>query len=140
MKILALILGVFLSYYSFAQATSSSNKIANGLTQNEIASLSADELNRIEFFANKGFTVHQNGKENESYPLLSATKKTGLASIDYSAITQTNFNPLLFNFPSRESHLFYRIDGTDMVVQIFSDGYCDMRFEQYETNAKNHKK
>jgi hypothetical protein len=75
-----------------------------------------------------------------TYPTLSSALKPEFASkVNPSTITAENFNPYMVS-GSRDQHQFYRIDGTDQVIQIYSDAYATTLFSDYLINKKNQEK
>jgi hypothetical protein len=133
--VLVLVLGALIGQ---AQTTTPSQKVSNALTPQELSSLTPSEIGYFNFVAERGFVFHQMGKDGQEYPLLSTTLKSQFKG---SKMTAESFNPLMLtNWSERNTHKFYRVDGTDMVVQIYSDSFATTLYSDYLINQKNHSK
>jgi hypothetical protein len=127
-------------FASSAQSDATNTKLTTALSANELSALTEDDKLQLEFYASKGFRIHESGKPGENYPLLSSFLKGSMPSPNYASLNQENFNPLMFNFGERSEHQFFTIDGTDKVVQIYEAGYCAMRYQQYKVTKENTEK
>ncbi|NQX91579.1 MAG: hypothetical protein HRT74_05535, partial [Flavobacteriales bacterium] len=67
-----------------------------------------DELAELEAFATVGWTITES-KNNADYPSISVTPEQ-----------LEDFNPLEFNLNATENHQYFRIEGTNQVLIVFS--------------------
>lgn len=134
-KLLALF-ALLISVVAQAQnSTQPSSKVAAALTTEELAGKSDMDIQYLNFVAEKGFVIHEAGKEGKTYANLSTVLKSQFASTPLSTLSAETFNPFMVN-ASRDGHQFYKIDGTDKVVQIYSDSYATNLFSDYLINQR----
>jgi hypothetical protein len=134
-KLLAII-ALFISVVTQAQTTQPSSKVASAFTQEELNGKSEMDIRYMNFVADKGFVMHQAGKEGAFYPNLSSVLKVQFGGMPVNTLTTETFNPFMVN-SSRDTHQFFKIDGTDMVVQIYSDSYATTIFSDFLINERN---
>jgi hypothetical protein len=134
-KLLAII-ALFISVVTQAQTTQPSSKVASAFTQEELNGKSEIDIRYMNFVAEKGFVMHQAGKEGVSYPNISSVLKAQFSNTPVNTLSAATFNPFMVN-ASRDIHQFFKIDGTDMVVQIYSDSYATTIFSDFLINERN---
>jgi len=146
MKFMLLMFGsLLLATSAYSQGTIlPSSKMVSAYSKGEIAHLTDAEIDYLNFYAEQGFTVHPEGKVTSDMPLLSSVLLNADQPINGSTLTTQNFNPLLYSFqPSAES-LFFKVDGTQKVVQVFAKDRTDKLYERFKINRakleRNNKK
>ena len=124
-----------------AQGITPSAKLSAVYSAAELSQMSAEKKDQLGYFATKCYSIHEKAKA-EGYPLLSSAIDAKFSKqVSYKSLTLDNFNPLMLRADlDRTDHLFFVIDGTDKVVQIYSEDYADMRYRDYSTTQRNIKK
>ena len=131
-KLLAII-ALFISVVTQAQTTQPSSKVASAFSQEELNGKSEMDIRYMNFVAEKGFKIHQAGKEGVAYPMLSSALKSQFASTPLNTLTEGNFNPYMLN-ANRDKHQFFKIDGTNLIVPVYSDSFAYTLFGDFFIN------
>ncbi|MEO0403624.1 MAG: hypothetical protein AAF193_02010 [Bacteroidota bacterium] len=82
------------------------------------------ELEKLEAFATVGWII-TDAKETADYP-----------SIAISPEQLESFNPLMFNLNPSEEHQYFRIDGTNQVLIVFSQSRQKVLVQRFLANKK----
>ncbi len=105
-------------------------------TQEELSGKAEMDIRYMNFVADKGYKIHQGGKEGSAYPMLSSALKTQFTAIPLKTLTEGSFNPYMVN-SNRDGHQFFKIDGTNLIVQIYSDAYAKLIFNDFLINERS---
>jgi hypothetical protein len=112
------------TYMASGQA---SDKVKQAYSSGELAKKSPEEIEFLRFYAEKCYVVHEAGKNDQSYPLLSSAAP---------GMTIDAVNPLLIA-GSMEKHRFFTVDGSGQVLQLYSESYARILFRDFKNNQKN---
>lgn len=128
---------LFMACAASAQTSSPSPKVKAAF-HGKFEQMSNEELDYLNFVAERGYFVHEANKEGANQPLLSAHLKPDFAGASSTFATDpSSINPFAVD-GSRNGHQFYKIDGTSRVLQIYSDSYCRILYRDFVNNRKNH--
>jgi hypothetical protein len=118
-----------------AQKVQASEKVKAAFSQKEISAMTDERIDYLNFYADNAFTVHPQGKVTADMPLLSSTGIDTKKVVDGSTITTENLNILLYNItPLAGESLFYKVDGTSKVVQVFAQDRIDLLYKRHKIN------
>ena len=136
-KIPLLVALLFLACAMSAQTNTPSPKVKAAF-QEKLERLSNEELDYLNFVAERGYVVHEANKQGANQPLLSAHLKPGHEGAERTyAADPASINPFAVD-GERSEHQFYQIDGTGRVLQVYSDAYCRILYRDFVNNRKNH--
>ena len=121
-----LLIAVCLIVAAFTASAQASEKVKQAFSAQELAQKSNDEVAFLNFYADKCYVVHESGKTGQTYPLLSTVAPS---------FTMDSFNPLMVQ-GSRDQHRFFTVDGTNKVVQLYSESYARILFRDFKNNQK----
>lgn len=97
---------------SLAQTNSTpSNKVLSAFDQDDLAQKSSDEIQWMNFIADKGYFIKELENKGQGFP--------DLKEIDPN-ITPENINPYSLGIMPSEAHQYYRIGNTAYVVIFYS--------------------
>lgn len=135
MKKLSLICAIsFMAIAGYSQRVQPSSKVVVGLEQSHIQSLSNDELNYWNYYSGNSYVIHSEAKTTEGVPLLSSVLKEGV-TLEMVTLSNENFNPLqLEATPHVNESQFFILDGTNKVLQLFSQEIIDKNYRMHQIN------
>lgn len=124
-----------------AQTTNAASKMNAVYSSQELSAMAPDQKAQLSHFSTDGYAIIDLNKGAE-YALLSSVIDPRFAkSINYKNLNKDNFNPLMLRSGlDRTNHLFFVIDGTNKVVEIYSTRFANRRYEQFKTEQNNKKK
>ncbi len=140
-KLTLSLVSIFFSLFAMAQSVEPNDKVKAAFTAEELATFTPERIDYLNFYVENAFTIHAAGKTTEGTPLLSSTAnnaKSITAGADGLNILLYTIQPLEFDSQ------FYIIDGTEQVLQVFSQSRIDTLYERFKINRakleKNKKK
>ncbi len=140
MKTILVVLSAGLVLLMIQSFTEPQPKLIQGLSASELSVLSENQLEYYNFLSNFGYRVHAEMKSTD-LPLLSSVIKPQFSnSLNYLEISQENFNPFVFSTGIPNNHLFFQVDGTTKMVQLYSASFCEHLYARHQTNLRNAKK
>lgn len=120
---------------SSAMAQVANNKVQEVYSQSQITAMSADEINYLNFFSEKGSIVSYAPEKSASFDDIGSlpTKK----SVDVNSLNEDNFNILVFDLTILPNKFqSFRIGDTGYVVTIYSQSRLDSMYAKMNQNAK----
>lgn len=135
MKKLSLICAIcFMAIAGFSQSVQPSSKVAAGIEQSHIQSFTNEELNYWNYYSSHSYTIHGEAKTTEGVPMLSSVLKEGVA-LDVETLSNETFNPLQLRVnPLSTESQFFILDGTNKVLQLFSQEIIDRNYSMHKVN------
>jgi hypothetical protein len=122
---------IFFSIVVSAQGVVPNDKVKAAFPAEELAALTPERIDYLNFYSENAFTIHTTGKNSEGTPLLSTTANNG-KSITAGA---EGLNILLYSIqPLDFDSQFFIIDGTEQVLQVFSQTRIDTLYERFKIN------
>ncbi len=137
MKILLLTVSLlFASLFLNAQKVAPTSKVTAAYSKTELQKTDSEKIEYLNYYTTDGFRVIT-PKSSADFPLLSSVlKKDQQGLIVNESLTQDTFNPLLYNIiPDTDKNLFFKIDGTDKAIMIYSQSRIDEGFKRHKINA-----
>lgn len=127
MKILSLVFGAFLLGSIQAQTLEDYPNVTEAYELKTLQEMldqgRVDELEKLEFFANQGWSIAP-AKEGNDYPELQL--------IEGMVFDATNFNPLQHNLKAAEgAHQYYNLPSGEVLI-VFSEERLNVLFARYK--------
>ncbi len=135
MKIrIVLVLFALMPVVAISQEANS--KVKAAYTSAELAKMSVEEIDYLNFFSDNAVIVSNAGEKAQSIAVTGELSLKNGSVLSAPSVDIANFNPLLFNLkvlPNEYS--YYRIGDSECVITVMSEARLEVLYERYKANG-----
>lgn len=117
-------------------AQTANTKVKEVYSQAQITSMTADQIEYLNFLSEKGAVVSYAPEKSESFADILTMPTKG--NVQNAAVSAENFNVLAFDIPLLEDKFqSFKIGTTGYVVTLYSQKRVDTMYEKYKKSQSS---
>lgn len=131
---IVLVLFALLPFAAISQEANS--KVKAAFTSAELAKMSVEEIEYLNFFSDNAVIVSNAGEKAQSIAVSGELSLKNGSVLSAPSVDVANFNPLLFTIKVLPNEYgYYRIGDSEYIVTVMSEARLKVLYERYKANG-----